>query len=327
MLAGMLAAMAVKLVLVTDANPAAAAGGTGLFRRWIQEYHLTQTFGVPGMDSPMRSDGQGTLAMVTGTGAGAAVQVTAMASDPRLDLTRAYWLVAGTAAGNPERVSLGSVVWADAVVSGDEAFEFDRADAPADWPYGIVPLKGAAPKRYPPIGDSTGETVYFPLNPDLAQMGFLFSRDAAAPDSKEMRAARAAYTGYENSVRPPFVVQAGIVAASRYWHGKVLNQWAVDWARYASGGRSAFAAADTSDQAICAALTGVARGGRVDFARIAVLRAIGNYTIDPTGRARDRSLDTDYAGFGWAADAAFRAAGPLVRELLQHWDRYEARAP
>ena len=45
----------------------------------------------------------------------------ALGADPRFDLSKAYWLVAGIGGGDPADVSLGSAVWADHVLDGDIA--------------------------------------------------------------------------------------------------------------------------------------------------------------------------------------------------------------
>ena len=59
----------------------------------------------------MNADGE--MAVLTGQGtAQAAATIMALGLDPRFDLSRAYWLIAGIAGGSPDRVSLGSAAWA-----------------------------------------------------------------------------------------------------------------------------------------------------------------------------------------------------------------------
>lgn len=318
--------MSVKLVLVTDAGPG-LPGKETLYDKWVQAQHLDETVGVPGLSLPLRSDGQGTLLAAVGGGVNAASQVTALGMDPRFDFSHAYWLAAGTAAVNPDVASLGSAAWAQVVVNGDEAFELDRGDAPSDWPYGIVPLGGAAPKAYPLQGKAAGQAVVFRLNGDLARGAYLLSRDAALPDRSDLRRERDTFAGFDNAARPPFVLLGDVVGSSRYWHGKVLTQWASDWAQHFGGMKTKFAMADTSDQAIAAALLTLSRARRADFRRLMVLRAGANYTVDPTGRSHDRSLAENYFGFRLAAQAAFLASEPVIRDLQDHWDNYFEEAP
>ena len=65
----------------------------------------------------------------------------ALGMDPRFDLSKAYWIVAGIGGGDPADVSLGSAVWADHVVDGDLAYEIDARQIPESWPTGFVPLR------------------------------------------------------------------------------------------------------------------------------------------------------------------------------------------
>jgi purine nucleoside permease len=68
----------------------------------------------------------GVLAVLTGVGtAKSAATSMPVGMDPRFDLTKAYWLVAGIAGINPTRGSLGSAAWAEWVVDGDLAREID----------------------------------------------------------------------------------------------------------------------------------------------------------------------------------------------------------
>jgi purine nucleoside permease len=49
----------------------------------------------------------------------------ALGMDPRFDLSKAYWLVAGIAGIDPADGSLGSAAWAEWVVDGDIGYEID----------------------------------------------------------------------------------------------------------------------------------------------------------------------------------------------------------
>jgi purine nucleoside permease len=58
------------------------------------------------------------LGIVTGEGAErGAASIVALGSDPRFDLRRAYWVVAGIAGVDPNAASVGSAAWANWVVN------------------------------------------------------------------------------------------------------------------------------------------------------------------------------------------------------------------
>ena len=80
---------------------------------------------------PLFSNDEGVLAVCTGGGiANATATIMALGQDPRFDLSKAYWLVAGIAGGDPEDTSLGSAVWAEHVVDGDLLYEIDAREIP-----------------------------------------------------------------------------------------------------------------------------------------------------------------------------------------------------
>ena len=71
------------------------------------------------------------LGIVTGVGKShAAASIMALGMDPRFDLNKAYWILAGIGGIDPNRASVGSAAWASSIVDGDLAYEIDaRADS------------------------------------------------------------------------------------------------------------------------------------------------------------------------------------------------------
>src|SRR5439155_1314514 len=138
----------------------------GEYQVWVEREHLDQIIPLPagyhhvrlnkdGVRLPWRFllrsrcralhpclNKDGVLGILTGVGtAKAAASVMAVGLDPRFDLTKAYWIVAGIGGGDPADVSLGSTVWADHVLDGDLAYEIDARQIPENWPTGYVPLR------------------------------------------------------------------------------------------------------------------------------------------------------------------------------------------
>lgn len=322
------APIVVKLVLVTDVDPPAHRDEGGLFERWVEREHLAQAVSVPGVAAPVRANGEGEVGLVTGVGAGAAAAVVALGLDPRFDFSHAYWLVGGTASGSPELTSVGSVAWAQYVVDGDsEAYEEDRADAPADWPYGIVPLGVTAPKASPWHAGKERRPTVTALNRALARLAYTLAGAAGLPDIAAVREYRAGFAGFNAGAKPPFVLLGDVVAASRYWHGKTMEQWAADWAQYATESRGRFAVADTSDHAIMAGLAALDRAGRVDLQRVMVMRAVADYTVPSPNQAHDPAFASGYRGYELAVASALQASQPIVREVVDHWSQYAAAPP
>ena len=141
----------VKVVVVTMFERGEDTGDTpGEFQLWVEREHLDQILPLAAGYHHVRMNKDGVLGMVTGVGtAKAAASVMALGLDPRFDLSKAYWIVAGIGGGDPADVSVGSAVWADHVVDGDLAFEIDARQIPADWPTGYVPLRKGTPYEQP----------------------------------------------------------------------------------------------------------------------------------------------------------------------------------
>lgn len=122
----------VKAVIVTmfDAGDDVMAG-PGEFQRWAEREDLKIVYPLPHAFHDVFANEQGLIATVTGIGtAKAAASIMALGLDPRFDLTKAYWLVAGIAGIDPEDASLGSAAWAEWVVDGDLACEIDAREIP-----------------------------------------------------------------------------------------------------------------------------------------------------------------------------------------------------
>jgi purine nucleoside permease len=145
----------VKVVVVTMFERGEDTGDVpGEFQLWVEREHLDQILPLPSGYHHVRMNKEGVLGLLTGVGtAKAAASVMALGMDPRFDLSKAYWIVAGIGGGDPADVSLGSAVWADHVVDGDLAFEIDARQIPENWPTGYVPLRRGTPYEQPPRVD------------------------------------------------------------------------------------------------------------------------------------------------------------------------------
>ena len=104
----------VKLVIVAAFERGEDSGDTpGELQYWVERWPLAESLPFAAGERDLRWDERGVLAVVTGVGtARAAATVMALGMDPRFDLGRAYWLIAGIAGVDPEDASVGSAAWA-----------------------------------------------------------------------------------------------------------------------------------------------------------------------------------------------------------------------
>ncbi len=302
----------------------------GEYQLWVEREHLDRIFPLPAGYHQVRMNKDGVLGMLTGVAtAKAAASVMAVGLDPRFDLSKAYWVIAGIGGGDPADVSLGSAVWANHVIDGDIGYEIDAREIPSDWPTGFVPLRKEKPYEQPVKPQLDGEA--YTLNQDLVAWAYLLSKDVALADSEEMRAARAKYTGFPNAMKPPFVTRGDAMSGGTFWHGAKMNEWANEWTKYYTGGQGNFMIAAMEDTGTMQALTFLAQAGRVDLNRVLVLRTVSNFDREPPGESPAETLAKmahgNYPAFLPSVEAAERVGDKVVRDIVEHWAEREKTIP
>jgi purine nucleoside permease len=319
----------IKVVVVTMFERGEDLGDTpGEFQLWVEREHLDQVLPLAAGYHHLRLNKDGVLGILTGVGtAKAAASVMALGMDPRFDLSKAYWLVAGIGGGDPADVSLGSAVWADHVIDGDISYEIDARDIPRDWPTGYVPLRKSRPYEQPLRTELEGEL--YTLNPVLVGWAFRLTKDVPLTDTPAIRAARARFAGFPNSQKPPFVTRGDTLSGSTFWHGARMDAWANAWVRYFSGGNYMISAME--DTGTMQALTFLSNAGRADLQRVLVLRTVSNYDREAPGSTAAESLKGlvmgNYSAYIPALDAAQIVGGRVVRYLVEHWAACESAIP
>ncbi|HEY1496493.1 MAG TPA: purine nucleoside permease [Candidatus Solibacter sp.] len=323
------APIAIKVVVVTMFERGEDTGDApGEYQLWVEREHLDQVIPLAAGYRHVRLNKDGVLGMVTGIGtAKAAASVMALGMDPRFDLSKAYWVVAGIGGGDPADVSLGSAVWADHVIDGDIAYEIDAREIPADWPTGMVPLRKLRPYEVPVRSDLEGEL--YTLNPALVGWAFRLTKDVALADTPAIRTARARFAGFPNALKPPFVTHGDTISGSTFWHGTRMDAWANAWARYFSGGNYMIAAME--DTGTMQAITFLGNAGRADPGRVLVLRTVSNYDREAPGSTPAESLKGlvfgSYSAYLPALEAAQIVGDKVVRYLVEHWAACESAIP
>jgi purine nucleoside permease len=329
---GDVAPLPVKVVIVTMFELGQDEGDRpGEFQTWVERLPLPETLPFPQGYRDLRLNrAKGVLGIVTGIGtARAAASIMALGMDPRFDLSRAYWLVAGIAGADPDDMSIGSAAWAEWVIDGDLSHEIDPREMPEDWPTGYIPLRHAEPYAQPVPKDDEG--VVYRLDPDLVNWAYELTREVALDDTEALQALRERYVGHPAAQRPPFVLKGDNLAAMTFWHGRLLNQWANDWIAYWTEGEGNFVTTAMEDTGTLQSLTFLDRAGRVDRERVLVLRTASNYAMQHQGITAAESLSGekkgDYSAFLPSLEAAWRVGDPVVEELVTHWQRYADKPP
>jgi purine nucleoside permease len=261
----------------------------------------------------------------------AAAAIMALGLDPRFDLSKSYWLIAGIAGLDPADASAGSAVWTDYAVEGDLGHEIDAREIPADWKTGYIPIRKKKPYELPLMPAAERVDNCYELNPGLLRWAYALTKDTPLVDNAAVREFRARYSDHPKALQPPAVVIGSTLASSTYWHGKLLDAWANDWVDYYTEGHGNFMTTAMEDTGSLRALTNLTRAGRAEVKRVLLLRTGSNFDQQPPGLTAAESLSGEkighYSAYLPSLEAAYTVGSRVVHALVEGWPRYEAEIP
>ena len=146
-----------------------------------------------------------------------------------------------------------------------------------------------------------------------------------------MKAFRVKFVNYPNAQKPPFVLKGDNLTAMTFWHGKLNNDWAIDWVDYWTEGQGEFVTSAMEETGTYLSLDWLAKAGKVDIQRLLVLRTVSNFTMQYSGITAVQSLIGEkrhkYAASGPALKAGWLVASKVVFELLDNWNDYADNLP
>lgn len=305
----------------------------GEFQFWVEREKLYRIMPLPAAFHAVRANADGSvMGIVTGVGnTNAAATIMALGLDPRFDLSKSYWLIAGIGGVDPADASVGSAVWTDYAVEGDLGHEIDAREIPVDWKTGYIPLRKKKPYELPLLPESDRVNHCYQLNPRLLRWAYTLTKDTPLSDSDALRGFRARFSGFPMAQQPPSVLIGSTLSSSTYWHGKLLDAWANDWVAYYTEGRGNFMTTAMEDTGTLRALTNLTRAGRADINRVLVLRAASNFDQQPPGVSAAESLAGekvgDYSAYRPALEAAYAVGSRVVHALVAGWEKYGSIPP
>lgn len=329
----------VRVVVITTFEIGDDTGDMpGEFQAWVERLPLSKKLPFPQGYQALRYDpAKQILGIVTGEGpTHSAASIMGLGMDPRFDLSKAYWIVAGIGGVNPHYASGGSAAWAEWVVDFDLKSQIAGSDIPAGWGTGMIPIMTAKPfpEPHPEIAGRSG-TVAYHLNPALVDWAYKLTADTKLDDTPDLKAIRAGYADTPNGAKPPFVLKGDEISSATWWVGDQLNEFMERWMRYWSDGKGTSVTSAMEDMGILQSLTFLSAAKRADINRVLVLRTASDYGTPPKGQtaaellAESASTDTasKLSAFHPALEAAYRVGSPVVLEIADHWDRYAAHPP
>jgi purine nucleoside permease len=297
---------------------------TGEGKWWVQNDKMTRRVVVPGLTEPVLCNASGQCLMVTGVGpVEAAASIMAVGVSPELDLRRTYFLVAGIAGVSPEVGALGSVAWAEWVVSADSKSEIDIRELPPKFEFSGFRMLCQEPwcDGWP------GEVGAYHLNPTLKEWAFRLSHNVQLTDSDAAKSYRSEYPADSAARSAPSVLKGDVLAGSAWWHGAILGRWAEWWVKQWTKGAGHYCMTSNEDFAIVATLARLAKEGRVDSGRVMVLRAASNFDRPYPGQQALQSLLPVKGGYPLALENAYRVGSVVAHYILTNWQGWKGGVP
>jgi len=321
----------VKVVVIVAFEPDEGSV-PGEARLWWQREGLDRIIAVPGAYRPARMNDRRVLCLVCGVGAArAAASIMALGLDPRFDLSRTYFIVAGIAGIDPARGSLGSVVLPEFVIDGDLTHQLDAREIPAEWPDGFVAIGKSVPYEEPRSHRFNGaDGIVHWLNGELVAWAYDATREIGLLDTPAMAERRCQFFPAETAQRAPSVLLGDELASTTFWHGRAMSERAARWVTYQTGGAATYSITAMEDGGILTALQALGEAGRVDRKRVLVVRGVSNYDRQREGISAAESLAETrvaaYSAYLPALENVYRVGSTLVRLLLKG-DPLDASTP
>jgi purine nucleoside permease len=296
---------------------------------WMEPLGMTEAIEVPGLspDYPeVHCNSDDVCLLTTGMGhANVAATMTALIYSNRFDLRYTYFLIAGIAGIDPAQGTIGTVAWARYLVDYGIAWELDAREIPEGWPYGYFGIMTKGPTEKPPLDY---RTEVFQLDETLLQQAIALSADVVLEDSPDAISFRSNFPEAPAN-QPPQVTQCDTLAGDTWYAGNALGTRARDWVKLLTDGEGTYCTTQQEDNATYEVLKRADVAGKVDVARVAVIRAGSDFDRPYPGQSSVSAL-IDYqmqGGFVPATNNLYIAASPLVDEIVSRWKRWKKGVP
>jgi purine nucleoside permease len=308
----------VKVLIVTSTDAEATA--------LVDSLALSTTIAVDGLAAelpPVRCNDAGVCLLVTGAGkARTAASVAAAVLSGALDLSRAYFVIAGLARIDPSEGTVGSVAWAKTAVDYGIAWELDARAIPSAWSTGYLGISATSPTDKP---TSMFGTEVFALSAPLAEKAMALTKTTTLADAPAAQTYRAMYAS-PPATSAPSVLACDTTTSDTVWHGQLLGQRAHDWVALLTDGATTYC---TMQQSANAAIEALQRGDKsqLDATRIAVVYAASAFDRPYPGQTAYDSLRADAGGGTISAQNLATVVSAFVTAVVDDWADWETGVP
>jgi purine nucleoside permease len=310
----------VKVLVITTLEQEAEA--------FVDHFAMTEKVAVPGLlpsDPAILCNADDVCELTTGMGkANAAASVADAIFGGRLDLSKAYFLVAGVAAIDPSQGTVGSVAWASHAVDFAISWEIDARSLPSGWTTGYLGIGTTSPTEMP--GVLFGSEVYA-ISGGLLEEALTLSKTATLGDDASAQALRALYASAP-ATEPPAVLGCDTTSSDTAWGGALLGARATAWTSLMTSGAGTYCTSQKEDNATLTALARGGDAGLLDPQRALVLHAGATFDRPYDGQsAYDALVASNDDVVTLAIGNLVLASAPFVADVVTRWSLWETGVP
>ncbi|SCU79781.1 LANO_0A07470g1_1 [Lachancea nothofagi CBS 11611] len=245
----------------------------------------------------------------------AAIAWTSLMNSRAFDFTQTYFLVSGTGGANPRVAAAGGVAISRFVMQFERGSMFFGSDLPENFTGNYFWAGGQTPSVYPSLVD----TELFEFNTDLIDRIFDLSKDLEMTEiSDDLIAYREKYE-YPAARRSPFIAKCDTVASNAYWHGDVAATNVENYVRLLSNGTANYCNTNQDDTGRAAAMFHAARNGKLDFSRVAFVKAFSNYDRPPPSMTAYQTRMMGDSATDVGLKNSWKVVLTFVDDVLNNW--------
>lgn len=168
-------------------------------------------------------------------------------------------------------------------------------------------------------------TEVFELNDALRNKVVAYARTAELEDSDEAKAYRESYAdrsdlSYGNAVSVPGVLECDVATSDTFVAGHLLGEAWENYTALVTDGQGVYCVTTQEDSAILEVLLRANIEGLVEFGRVVVMRAGGDYDGPPAGASAAESLSGTDVGYPLALRNMYLTGVQVVKGILENWD-------
>ena len=208
------------------------------------------------------------------------------------------------------------------VIQPSLQYEMDAREIPENFTTGYVPLGSKEPGVYP--SEMQGTEV-FELNDALRSIVVGYARTAELQDSDETKAYRKSYAdrwdlSYGNAVSAPGVLECDVATSDTFVVGHLLGEAWENYTALVTEGQGVYCVTAHEDSAVLEVLLRANVQSLVEFGRVVVMRAGGDYDRPPPGASVVESLLGKDVGYPLALRNMYLTGMQVVKGILDNWD-------